>query len=98
MAFYKIYINYIHGRTTSSGKDCHYVYHFTNSHDISLEFISRLYVLGIDFNYNNNKYENFSLEYNIVYYPMVKEVQCINNCTMQPSTNMFASILKSIFG
>ena len=88
----------IRNRLLFGAKDCHYVYHFTNSHDISLELISRLHVLGIDFNYNNNKYENFSLEYNIVYYPMVKEVPCINNCTMQPSTNIFASVLKSIFG
>jgi hypothetical protein len=88
----------IRNRLLFGAKDCRYVYHFTNSNYISLEFISRLHVLGIDFNYNNNKYENLSLEYNIVYYPIVKEVPCINNCAMRPSSNIFASVLKSIFG
>ena len=88
----------IRNRLLFGAKDCRYIYNFTNSHDINLELISRLHVLGIDFNYNNNKYENFSLEYNIVYYPMVKEVICINNVIVKPSSNMFASVFKSIFG
>jgi len=86
----------IRNRLLFEAKDCHYEYNFTNSHCFSLQFISQLHFLGIDFNYNNKKYENFSLEYNIVYYPMVKEVPGINNAVIKPSSNMFVSVFRML--
>jgi len=62
----------IRNRLTYCAKDCHYVYHYTDSHDISSEFIAKLQVLNIDFNYDKKKYDNFSLEYNITYYPLIQ--------------------------
>jgi len=103
----------IRNRVLYGAKDSHYVYNYNDSQEISNDFIAKLQVLDIDFKYDKNKYENFSLEYNIVYYPLMKcencgsGKHCIKDCretnkmaeVKKPvETNVFLSILNNVFG
>jgi tRNA U34 2-thiouridine synthase MnmA/TrmU len=87
--------------------------HVQDAQKISNDFIAKLQVLDIDFKYDKKKYENFSLEYNIVYYPLIKCDNCgstkhrVKYCLelKKPSelkkpaeTNVFTSILNHLFG
>jgi len=103
----------IRNRVLYGAKDYHYVYNYNDSQEISNDFIAKLQVLDIDFKYDKKKYENFSLEYNIVYYPLIKCDNCgstkhrVKDCVevKKPSelkkpaeTNVFTSILNHLFG
>lgn len=103
----------IRNRVVYGVKDYHYVYNYNDSQEISNDFIAKLQVLDIDFKYNKKKYENFSLEYNIVYYPLMKCENCgsnkhnIKDCIelqkpiedKKPAEiNVFTTILNHLFG
>lgn len=97
----------IRNRLLYGAKDSHYVYNYNDSQEISNEFIAKLQVLDIEFKYDKTKYQNFSLEYNIVYYPLVKcekcgsGKHCVKDCmdAKKPvETNVFVSIFNHAFG
>jgi hypothetical protein len=103
----------IRNRVLYGVKDYHYVYNYNDLQEISNDFIAKLQVLDIDFKYDKKKYENFSLEYNIVYYPLMKCENCgsnkhnIKDCIelkkqneeKKPAEiNILTSILHNVFG
>lgn len=97
----------IRNRLLYGAKDYHYVYNYNDTQEINTDFIAKLQVLDIDFKYDKQKYENFSLEYNIVYYPLMKCEQCGSkthyekDCPVpkkEPETNLIISILHNVFG
>jgi hypothetical protein len=54
-----------------------YVYSYSDTNNFNLKLFSNLKLLNIDLTYNNNKYNNIKIEYDVEYYPIVEISTCI---------------------
>jgi hypothetical protein len=67
---YPAWNDLIRNRMRFGAKEAQYVYEYTDTNDIQLDFISKLHLLNIDFKYNKNKYQSLRFEYDIQYHPL----------------------------
>ena len=81
------WINIIRRRINNKSLGDEYKYNYTDYNCVSKELSAHLKALHISLQYNSNKYENLSIEYDVEYFPFTSDIPKVDDALLPKKEN-----------